>query len=243
MPHSEPPCRRRSCRSSLWRLTPTGANLVATGAVLGSPFLLLTLGAGATGVAVVIRGGARRLVDRPIARRAATSACSSARSRLRCCRALLPSGARIAVGAILLLAYAVYVVATLRGSGAAGESPEPLHIVRWRPRRAAPGARHGTTCHRDRPAGARLATLRRRARPDGVGPAGPRASCSRSSSSRSRPSSPKRSTACSGFAPTTTCSPSATSPARPPFSRACWPAIGVVFTTWQPGSAGSSARR
>jgi cation:H+ antiporter len=109
-----------------------GANLVATGAVLGSPFLLLTLGAGLTGVAVVTRGGARRLVvDTSQARRdlgvfigAFTVAVLSS---------LLPSGARIAVGALLLITYALYVVATLRGSAAAGESPEPLHIVRWRP--------------------------------------------------------------------------------------------------------------
>jgi cation:H+ antiporter len=108
------------------------ADSVATGAVLGSPFLLLTLGAGATGIAVVLRGGARKLViDRRQARRdlgvflgAFTVAVVSS---------VLPGGARIAVGALLLLAYAVYVVATLRGSAAAGESPEPLHIVRWRP--------------------------------------------------------------------------------------------------------------
>ena len=109
-----------------------GADKVATGAVLGSPFLLLTLGAGATGIAVMIRGGARRLViDRRQARRdlgvfigAFTVAVVSS---------VLPSGPRIAVGALLLIAYAVYVVATLRGSAAAGDSPEPLHIVRWRP--------------------------------------------------------------------------------------------------------------
>jgi len=109
-----------------------GADKVATGAVLGSPFLLLTLGAGATGIAVVIRGGARRLViDRRQARRdlgvfigAFTVAVVSS---------VLPRGPRIAVGALLLITYAVYVVATLRGSAAAGESPEPLHIVRWRP--------------------------------------------------------------------------------------------------------------
>jgi cation:H+ antiporter len=109
-----------------------GADKVATGAVLGSPFLLLTLGAGATGIAVVIRGGARRLViDRRQARRdlgvfigAFTVAVVSS---------VLPSGPRIAVGAMLLIAYAVYVVATLRASSAAGDSPEPLHIVRWRP--------------------------------------------------------------------------------------------------------------
>ena len=95
-----------------------GANKVATGAVLGSPFLLLTLGAGATGIAVMIRGGARRLViDRRQARRdlgvfigAFTVAVISS---------VLPNGARIAVGALLLVAYAVYVVATLRGSAAA----------------------------------------------------------------------------------------------------------------------------
>jgi cation:H+ antiporter len=34
---------------------------------------------------------------------------------------------------LLLVTYAVYVVVTLRSSAAAGESPEPLHIVRWRP--------------------------------------------------------------------------------------------------------------
>jgi cation:H+ antiporter len=109
-----------------------GADKVATGAVLGSPFLLLTLGAGATGIAVMVRGGARRLViDRRQARRdlgvfigAFTVAVVSS---------VLPSGPRIAVGALLLIAYAVFVVATLRGSAAAGDSPEPLHIVRWRP--------------------------------------------------------------------------------------------------------------
>jgi len=108
------------------------ADSVATGAILGSPFLLLTLGAGATGVAVLIRGGARRLViDRRQARRdlgvflvAFTVAVLSS---------ALPSGARIAVGICLLLGYAGYVVATLRGSGAGGDMPEPLHIVRWRP--------------------------------------------------------------------------------------------------------------
>ena len=113
------------------------ADSVATGAVLGSPFLLLTVGAGATGVAVVLRGGARRLViDRRQARRDlgvflgafAVAVLSS----------LLPSGARIAVGALLLVAYAVYVIATLRGSGTAGDAPEPLHIVRWRPGRPHP---------------------------------------------------------------------------------------------------------
>jgi cation:H+ antiporter len=108
------------------------ADSVATGAVLGSPFLLLTLGAGATGVAVVLRGGARRLViDRQQARRDLGVFLGA--FTLAVLSSVLPSGARIVVGALLLLAYAMYVIATLRGSAAAGASPEPLHIVRWRP--------------------------------------------------------------------------------------------------------------
>ncbi len=109
-----------------------GANLVATGAVLGSPFLLLTLGAGFTGVAVVVRGGARKLVVNPSQARRDLGVFLGAFT-VAVLSSLLPSGARIAVGALLLLTYAVYVVATLRGSAAAGDSPEPLHIVRWRP--------------------------------------------------------------------------------------------------------------
>jgi cation:H+ antiporter len=108
------------------------ADSVATGAVLGSPFLLLTLGAGATGVAVVLRGGARKLViDRQQARRDLGVFLGA--FTLAVLSSVLPSGARIVVGALLLLAYAMYVIATLRGSAAAGASPEPLHIVRWRP--------------------------------------------------------------------------------------------------------------
>jgi cation:H+ antiporter len=108
------------------------ADQVATGAILGSPFLLLTLGAGVTGVAVILRGGARRLViDHRQARR--DLGVFLAAFALAVASSVLPSGPRIAVGAVLLIAYVAYVVATLRGSGAAGESPEPLHIVRWRP--------------------------------------------------------------------------------------------------------------
>ncbi len=108
------------------------ANAVATGAVLGSPFLLLTLGAGATGIAVIIRGGNRRLtIDSRQARRDLGVFLGA--FIVAVFSSLLPSGARIAVGAGLLIVYAAYVVATLRGSGKAGDQPEPLHIVRWRP--------------------------------------------------------------------------------------------------------------
>ena len=108
------------------------ADSVATGAILGSPFLLLTLGAGATGVAVFLRGGARRLVIDPGQARRDLGVFLGAFG-VAVLSSVFPSGARIAVGAGLLVAYAAYVTATLRGSGAAGESPEPLHIVRWRP--------------------------------------------------------------------------------------------------------------
>ena len=108
------------------------ADSVATGAILGSPFLLLTLGAGATGIAVVLRGGARRLVLDPRQARRDLGVFLGAFT-VALVSSVLPAGARIAVGALLLLTYAAYVVATLRGSAAAGESPEPLHIVRWRP--------------------------------------------------------------------------------------------------------------
>lgn len=108
------------------------ADAVATGAVLGSPFLLLTLGAGVTGIAVVLRGGARRLVIDPRQARRDLGVFLGAFT-VAVVSSVLPYGARIVVGALLLLTYAVYVVATLRGSAAAGESPEPLHIVRWRP--------------------------------------------------------------------------------------------------------------
>jgi cation:H+ antiporter len=107
------------------------ADSVATGAVLGSPFLLLTLGAGVTGIAVMLRRGTRRLVIDPAQARRDLGVFLAAFT-VAVLSSALPSGARIAVGAGLLVTYAAYVAATLRGSGAAGDSPEPLHIVRWR---------------------------------------------------------------------------------------------------------------
>jgi cation:H+ antiporter len=108
-----------------------GADKVATGAVLGSPFLLLTLGAGATGIAVLVRGGARRLVIDPRQARRDLGVFIVAFS-VAILASALPQGARIVVGIGLVLAYVAYVVATLRSSGARSEMPEPLHIVRWR---------------------------------------------------------------------------------------------------------------
>jgi len=113
------------------------ANSVATGAVLGSPFLLLGIGAGATGIAVMIRGGGRRLVVNPSQARRDLGVFLGAFS-VAVLSSLLPSAARIVVGIALLATYAAYVAATLRGSGDAGAMPEPLHIVRWRPGRPHP---------------------------------------------------------------------------------------------------------
>jgi len=108
------------------------ADSVATGAVLGAPFLLLTLAAGGTGIAVLVRRGARALViDRHQARRDLGVFIGAFSAELLCMA--LPHVARVVVGAALLLTYAAYVVRTLRASEPQEEMPEPLHIVRWRP--------------------------------------------------------------------------------------------------------------
>jgi cation:H+ antiporter len=104
---------------------------VAIGAVFGAPFLLLTLGSGITGVAVLARRGARHLeLDRHQARRD-LSVFLCAFTLALCC-ALLPHTARLAAGGILLAAYGGYVFRTLRAGVPNEEMPEPLHIVRWR---------------------------------------------------------------------------------------------------------------
>jgi cation:H+ antiporter len=113
------------------------ADRIATGAVLGSSFLLLTLGSSVTGLAVLARRGASELtIEAAQVRRdlgffvvgfAITIGASA-----------LPAGVRPWVGALLLGIYAVYVLATLRGGNPAEEMPEPLHFVRWRRGRRVP---------------------------------------------------------------------------------------------------------
>jgi cation:H+ antiporter len=107
------------------------ADSVAMGAVLGAPFLLLTLGAGITGLAVVLRRTPNRLLLDPRQVRRDLGVFTVAFS-IVLLATVLPSGARIAVGIALLLAYAGYVVSTLRGGVPVEEMPEPLHLVRWR---------------------------------------------------------------------------------------------------------------
>jgi len=107
------------------------ADSVAQGAVLGAPFMLMTLVVGLTGVAVLLRRGSSVLtVDASQARRDLGAFLVAFTVAL--VAVVLPFGARVALGIALLALYAGYVVATLRGGQAATEMPEPLHLVRWR---------------------------------------------------------------------------------------------------------------
>src|SRR5438132_14196107 len=85
------------------------ADSVAVGSVFGAPFLLLTLGAGFTGIAVLLRHGSRSLnVPREQPRRGLGGFIAAFSITFAC--VLLPSPVRYAVGAFLLIAYAAYVV-------------------------------------------------------------------------------------------------------------------------------------
>jgi cation:H+ antiporter len=104
------------------------ATSVASGAVLGSPFLLLGLGTAITGVAVSMRRDKHLRLEAPQARRdlgVFVGAFSFVLLAL-----VLPRPARIVVGICLLVTYAGYVWATLRGGAPSEEMPEPLHFLR-----------------------------------------------------------------------------------------------------------------
>ena len=76
----------------------------------------------------------------------------------------------------MLLGYVGYVVATLaRRAGPVGDMPEPLHIVRWRRGEPHPVLVARPARDRCRHPDSRVAALRRRTRPDGVGVARRRA--------------------------------------------------------------------
>ncbi len=108
------------------------ADSVAQGSVLGAPFLLLTVAAGVTGVAVAFRRGARtlHLEPRQIRRDLGVFIIAFSATLVAI---LAPPPLRILIAIALLAGYAWYVRATLRGGEATDKLPEPLHIVRWRP--------------------------------------------------------------------------------------------------------------
>ena len=107
------------------------ADAITAGVVLGSPFLLLTLATALTGVALLLRRRRRVLTVEPSQVRRDLGVFVAGFSVVLICTAL-PFPARAGIGALLLVAYGVYVRATLRGGAPSEEMPEPLHLVRWR---------------------------------------------------------------------------------------------------------------
>ena len=107
---------------------PTAAS-VATGAVLGSAFLLLGVGTSVTGLAVLMRRRKRLEPQASQARRDLGVFISGFSVVL--IAIVLPLPARVVLGVTLLGAYGLYVRATLGGGEAAEEAPEPLHLLRW----------------------------------------------------------------------------------------------------------------
>ena len=113
-----------------------GATSVATGAVLGSPFLLLGLGVAITGVAVVMRRDKQLRIAAGQARR--DLGVFIVAFSLVLVALVLPFAARVIVGVALLLIYGGYVRATLLSGGPTDEAPEPLHLFRFGQRAAQP---------------------------------------------------------------------------------------------------------
>jgi cation:H+ antiporter len=104
---------------------------VATGAVLGSAFLLLGVGTAVTALTVLLRSRRRRLeLDRQQVRRDLGLFVGAFSVVL--VAIVMPHPVRLVLGLCLLLAYALYVRATLLGGKPAESMPEPLHLVRWR---------------------------------------------------------------------------------------------------------------
>jgi len=107
------------------------SNQIAIGAVLGSSFLLLTLGGAVTGLALLTRTRDRRLrvapahVHRDLGVFLSAFGCAVAST-------LITRPERVVVGVLLLLLYAGYARSALSEREASQEAPEPLHFVRWR---------------------------------------------------------------------------------------------------------------
>lgn len=107
----------------------TDSDAVAVGAIVGAPFLLLTLGVAITGAAVAARRADPELhPDMGQVRRDLGTFLAGFAALL--IGIALPHGARIALAVGLLVLYARHVRATLSGSDPATEHPEPLHLTR-----------------------------------------------------------------------------------------------------------------
>lgn len=105
------------------------SDAVAIGAVIGAPFLLVTLGMSLTGVAVAMRRGKPSLeVDAHQVRRDLGSFAGAFWILLL--GVVLPQWARALAAVALLAIYGRYVHATLRGGAPSEHMPEPLHILR-----------------------------------------------------------------------------------------------------------------
>lgn len=107
------------------------AAAVASGAVLGSSFLLLGVGVAITGLAVAVRTRGTLRIDKGQARRDLGVFVGAFTVVL--VAIVLPTPVRIVVGVGLLVTYALYVRATLRGGSPRAEMPEPLHLLFRRP--------------------------------------------------------------------------------------------------------------
>ncbi len=105
------------------------ADAVAVGAIIGAPFLLLTLGVAITGAAVAARREDPHLHPDSRQMRRDLGTFLAAFGVLLIAIAL-PHGVRIALAVGLVLLYARHVRATLSGSDPATEQPEALHLRR-----------------------------------------------------------------------------------------------------------------
>lgn len=106
------------------------SNAVAVGAVVGAPFLLLTVSMAATGAAVMTRRRQRDLQLDPVQVRRDLGSFAGA-FWLLLLGVVLPRWLRAIVAVGLLLLYARYVRATLRSGTPSETMPEPLHLLRF----------------------------------------------------------------------------------------------------------------
>jgi len=105
------------------------SNAVAIGAVIGAPFLLITLGMAVTGLAVATRRERPVLHVDPAQVRRDLGSFSGA-FWILLVGVVLPQWARAVAAVALVGLYARYVRATLRGGTPTERMPEPLHMLR-----------------------------------------------------------------------------------------------------------------